>query len=656
MTANTTPNSAAAAPLKQRLSLLAMLITIGIVYGDIGTSPLYVMRTILSVEGATVDADYIYGALSCIIWTLTLQTSIKYVGIALRADNKGEGGTLSLYALIRKQGGRWLYIVAALGAAMLIADGVITPAITVMSAVEGLDAVAPSTPVLPIVIVIISAVFAVQRYGTAAIGKAFGPFMLVWFLMLGALGIAAMSAHWEVLKAFNPYYAMRLLARCPEWMYILGAVFLCTTGAEALYSDLGHCGRRNITATWVFVKAMLILNYLGQGAWILDHLGRIPATQNPFYAIMPQWMLLIGIVIATGAAIIASQALISGSFSIFSEAVHLNLWPNIQIKYPTLNKGQLYIPSVNAVLYIGCILTVVIFQTSSHMEAAYGLAITFSMLTTTLLLTVWMHQRGVSRWLVGCFATVYVIIEGLFLTANMFKFAHGGWYTCLIAAALWAVMDIWYRGNRIRTKYIDIEPIAPQLPVIADMRADTSIPQTAANLVFITRVTEWGQVEKKLLQSLIDGAKRADHYFLLRVEFTEEPDTLCYEVRELSPGSFFDVKVSIGYHVSCRLSAYMREIFDDLVAARRIDPLSNHPSLHAHGIEGDFKFFVIRRVFSPSSVCPQNVRFVMSRYEVLRHLSASYEDVYGLDTSNYTLERVPLILKTAPEKRIVGVE
>ena len=642
---------------KHPVTATALLITIGIVFGDIGTSPLYVMKTILGVGWLEAKADYITGAVSCIIWTLTLQTTLKYVVIALRADKKGEGGILALYSLIKHLKHRWLYVAAAVGAAMLIADGVITPAITVTSAIEGLHAIDPDTPVMPIVLVIITVVFGVQRFGTSVIGKFFGPFMFLWFLMLGLVGIAGIAHHHYILRAFNPYYAWRLLVDYPGWVFILGAVFLCTTGAEALYSDLGHCGRKNITISWIYVKAMLILNYLGQGAWIIDNLGRIHPGANPFYTIMPSWLLIPGIVMATGAAIIASQALISGSFSIFSEAMNLNLWPRILIKYPARVKGQLYIPSVNFALYIGCVVTVLLFQSSSHMEAAYGLAITITMIITTVLLAVYMHQRKVSTWIVAIFAACFGIIEGSFLVANMFKFMNGGWYTLLIAGFIVSVMVIWYNAIRIRSKYILMRDLEPELDLIAAIKNDDTVPKTASNLIFLSKSLIPGKVESKLLYSIINkGPKRADHYFLLRMEFTDDADTLDYSVSTLIKDTFYDITIRIGYRVSPRINVYLRDIVDDLVTSGEINMISAYPSLKKHGIVGNFKFVIIRRVFSPSSSCGFWERFVMLRYELLRHLGTGYEKIFGLDTSIVDVERVPLIITNKSLRRIRRVE
>jgi KUP system potassium uptake protein len=638
------------------LTAMALLIAIGIVFGDIGTSPLYVMKTIVGAGRGISDTDYFIGAVSCIIWTLTLQTTFKYVIIALRADNKGEGGILALYSLIKRSPRKWLYAAAAIGAATLIADGVITPAITVTSAVEGLEDIDANIQVVPIVLIIITLVFGVQRFGTSAIGKFFGPFMFLWFSVLGIVGAYAMREYPMIIKAFNPYYAWHLLSAYPGWFLILGAIFLCTTGAEALYSDLGHCGRRNITISWIFVKLTLILNYLGQGAWLVRNHATMEANVNPFYAIMPQWMLIPGILLATGAAIIASQALISGSFSIFSEAMNLNLWPRIKIKYPTQLKGQLYIPSVNTFLYVGCIVTVLIFRNSAHMEAAYGLAITMTMIVTTILLAFYLKLHKTKGYIIAAFVTCFGIIEGAFFIANAFKFAHGGWYTILIAGVVCSVMIIWYNGTRIRSKYIEMNNLSQWLDVITDIKKDNTVPMDASNLVFISKSLDKGKVESKLMYSIINkGPKRADHYFLIRIDFTGHPDTLEYEVETLVDDTFFDITLHLGYRVQPRISLFLRHIVEDLVAEGRMDLTSTHPSLKSRHIPGNFKFIIIRRVFSPTSVCTAAERFVMTRYEKLRHLSSSYQTTLGLDTTNLTIERVPLIIMKHSSRRIQRV-
>ena len=634
------------------LTALGLLVALGIVFGDIGTSPLYVMKAIMHVNPAAAP-DYVIGAISCIIWTLTLQTTVKYVLIALRADNKGEGGILALFSLVRRLRHRWLYIIAAIGASTLIADGVITPAVTVTSAIEGLRGIYPAAPVIAITIMIICLIFFVQQFGTSKIGRCFGPFMLAWFLMLGILGTVALTSTPAVLKAFNPVYAVRLLIHYPGWFLILGAVFLCTTGAEALYSDLGHCGRLNISVSWIFVKLMLILNYLGQGAYIITHPGIWASDTNPFYAIMPQAFLPVGIIMSTGAAIIASQALISGSFTIFSEAINLDFWPRLRIAYPTVLKGQLYIPSINLFLFLGCIITVLLFRTSSAMEAAYGLAITVTMLMTTVLLSFYLRHRGLPAWLVATFAVAFLAIEGCFLVANLFKFMHGGWYTILIAGAVCAVMIIWHRACHIRRRYIQFKPIADHAPVIADIRADRDIPKYATNLVYISHSDDPALVESKILYSIINKQpKRADRYWILRVQYTDTPDTLTYTATPLADGRIWCVGLNIGFRVQPKITVYLRQIVEDLVAAGRIDLVSTYPSLRRHGIPGDFRFSIIHRIFSPSSNCAKGERTVMRLFERLRHLAVSPERAMGLDTSTTTVENVPRIIPGPSTTRV----
>lgn len=626
----------------------------GIVFGDIGTSPLYVMKAIVGVN-PSFDADYIVGAVSCVIWTLTLQTTVKYVLIALRADNKGEGGILALFSLLRRLPRKWLYIVAAVGASALIADGVITPAITVTSAIEGLRIASPSMPVLPIVFAIIIGIFLMQQAGTGRIGRFFGPFMLAWFLMLGVLGCCNIGAYTGILRAFNPWWAVKLLVEYPGWFLILGAVFLCTTGAEALYSDLGHCGRRNITASWMFVKAMLILNYLGQGAWIIAHPAAAVA-ENPFYAVMPQWFTMVGVAMSTGAAVIASQALLSGSFTIFSEAVNLDFWPHLKIKYPSTEKGQLYIPAVNWVLLAGCLLTVALFRNSAHMEAAYGLAITVTMLMTTILLTFYLRHRGVSRWLCGLFLAFFITLEGVFFIANMFKFTHGGWFTLLIAGMVGFVMIVWRNSTRIRNSYIDFRPVKAMAPVISAIKADREIPKFASNVIYFSRSADSSQLESKLLHSIITRQpKRADHYWVMHIEHLDEPEALEYAVETVVPDTLFFVTLRLGFRVEPKVSVYLRQIVEDMVAAGELDLISTYPSLRREHIPGDFRFIILNRIFSLASTCSRGEAFLLRLHDTLRRLGTSDREAMGLDTSGVTLETVPLIISTAPTRRITRI-
>ena len=626
-----------------KVGFLGLLITLGIVFGDIGTSPLYVMKAILHT-GETIDESTILGALSCIIWTLTLQTTIKYVCVALRADNNGEGGILALYALLRRLKSKWVYILAIIGASTLLADGIITPAITVTTAIEGLESISPNLPVIPITLAIITIIFFVQRFGTECIGKSFGVFMLLWFLLLGMVGIISITYYPLILKAFNPYYAVILLAKSPQWFLILGAVFLCTTGAEALYSDLGHCGRKNITISWAFVKTMLILNYLGQGAWVLTH-AQTASSVNPFFSIMPQSMLFFAIIMATGAAIVASQALISGTFSILSEAMNLHFWPRMRIKHPTYVKGQIYIPTINLAMYIGVVLIILLFRDSSHMEAAYGLAITITMLMTTLLLGVYLHTKGVSRFIMILFIGAYCTIEGVFLAANLSKFLAGGWCTMLIGCILFLTMYVWVRAIKIRRHYISAKPLDDYYQIISDIKADGSIPKYASNLVYINHANKEGAVDDKLLYSIINKQpKRADHYWLINMEFVDTPDTLEYDCETLIPNTLYNVTMHIGFRIEPRVSLYLRQVVEDLVASKKVDLTSAYPSLHKNGIPGDFRFIIIHRVYYPENSVNRQQNLLMNLYSLISKIGIDDPKALGLDTSMVVVERVPLII------------
>lgn len=640
-----------------KVSLWGLLITLGIVFGDIGTSPLYVMKAVLHT-GETIDQRTILGALSCIIWTLTLQTTIKYVCVALRADNNGEGGILALYALLRRLKSKWIYILAIIGASTLLADGIITPAITVTTAIEGLESISPHLPVIPITLAIITIIFFVQRFGTESIGKSFGVFMLLWFLLLGIVGIISVTSYPLILKAFNPYYAALLLAKSPQWFLILGAVFLCTTGAEALYSDLGHCGRKNITISWAFVKTMLILNYLGQGAWVLSHV-QTASTVNPFFSIMPQSMLFFAIIMATGAAIVASQALISGTFSILSEAMNLHFWPRMRIKHPTQVKGQLYIPVINLAMYIGVVLIILLFRDSSHMEAAYGLAITITMLMTTLLLGSYLHTKGVSRLIMILFIGAYCTIEGIFLAANLSKFLAGGWCTMLIGGILFLMMYVWIRAIKIRNHYISSKPLDDYYQIISDIKADMSIPKYTSNLVYINHASKEGTVDDKLVYSIINKQpKRADHYWLINMDFVDTPDTLEYDCKVLIPNTLYNITMHIGFRIEPRVSLYLRQVVEDLVANKKVDLTSNYPSLRKNGISGDFRFIIIHRVYYPENSVNRQQNLLMNFYALISKIGIDEPKALGLDTSMVMVERVPLIIDHRMDniRRIVTVE
>jgi KUP system potassium uptake protein len=625
-----------------KLSFWGVLITLGIVYGDIGTSPLYVMRAVINFSG-NIQEDIIIGSISCIIWTLTLQTTIKYILVTLRADNKGEGGILALYALIRRRF-KWAFILAAIGAAALLADGIITPSITVVSSIEGLQLINDNLPVVPISLLIIVVLFLLQRYGTNAIGRIFGPVMFIWFLMIAVLGLHEIVHFPTIIKAFNPYYGFHLLITHKGSFILLGAVFLCTTGAEALYSDLGHCGIKNIRMSWIFVKLALIMNYLGQGAWLLTH-QNISTDINPFFSMMPGWFLLPGIILATLAAIIASQALITGSYTIINEAILLNFWPRVKVNHPTNVKGQIYIPSVNLFLFLGCIGVILFFKESKNMEAAYGLAITITMLMTTLLMSFYffIHRRSFAFIIV--FLLFYLTIEGSFFIANLFKFIHGGWVTLLLAGILFFIMYVWYRGRKIKNKLTGFVKIDEYLPMLIDLKQDTTVSKYATNLVYFIRANSLHEIESKVMHSIFNKQpKRADMYWLIHVDVLDEPHTLTYKVTRLIPDTLIRIDFRIGFKVPTKIHMYFKNVLMDMVANNEIDFTSRYPSLHKYNQPGDFKFIITERVQGYDFDFEPFTQFIMNCYDVLKRIGITDERAYGLDTSNVETEKIPLAI------------
>lgn len=631
------------AKVKQSLTAGGLLVALGIIYGDIGTSPLYVFKAIIS-QG-TLNNSLIYGGLSCIFWTLTLQTTLKYVVVTLRADNKGEGGILSLYSLVRKQG-KWVVFPAILGGAALLADGMITPAITISSAVEGLDIFYPGLQTMPIVLAIVLCLFMLQRFGTAVIGRIFGPVMLLWFSMMAVIGLSQLWQAPEIVRAINPWYAIQLIIEHPNALFIIGAVFLCTTGAEALYSDMGHCGRRNIRVSWIFVKACLLLNYFGQGAWLLNQ--DTVVSGNPFYRIMPAWFLPFGISIATAAAIIASQAMITGAFTLVSEAVRLNVWPKVRIVHPNLLKGQLYVPSANWILLIGCIGVILIFGESARMEAAYGLAINLSFVVTTVLMTVFLLHKRIPGYLSYAFLVFYLIIEVSFLVGNVSKFSHGGWLTVLITAILFGVMLCWWWARKIKNRHTSFVEIKDYYDIISELGSDKSVPLYASQLVYLTSANFESEIEEKIIYSILrKKPKRADIYWLVHVDVTDAPYTGEYKVTPLIPKKLIRIDFRLGFRDEQRISLLFRKVVQDLLANGEVDIRSNFDTLRKRNMDGDFRFVVLEKVISNSATFSFAERIVLDIYSVLRKFSLSEEKGFGLDSSFVTIERVPLIPPSA---------
>lgn len=634
-----------------KFSLAGIIITLGIVFGDIGTSPLYVMKTVLK-RSPVIETDLILGVLSCVIWTLTIQTTIKYVLIMTRADNKGEGGIFALFALLRKSK-RWIFVLAIAGGSLLLADGVITPAITVVSSVEGLQMINPDIKVVPIVLIIITFLFSIQQFGTQYLGRFFGPIMFIWFLMMGFFGITEIFKNAIVLKAFNPYYAIQLLTENQYWVLLLGAIFLCTTGAEALYADLGHCGIKNIRVSWIYVKTMLIINYLGVGAWTLRNKAEITELTNPFFAVMPEWFIPIGILIATAAAIIASQALISASFTMISEAISLNFWPKIKIKYPTLEKGQMYIGAINLFLWMACMTVVLIFKNSSNLEGAYGLSINITMMIDTFLLLFYLSMKRTNFLLILLFLGTFVAIEGTFLYANMFKFFRGGWLPLAIGGVLSLVMLSWYIGRKITNKFLRFLPIDQYSDIIKDLRNDTSVPKTSSNLVYLTKANRPTDVESKIILSILNKQpKRADHYWLIHVDVVDEPRTMEYKVKELIPGILTRIDFYLGFRVERRIHAMFKHIVNEMGRKGEIDLFSNYPSLRKHNVITDFRFIIIDRLNISDIEFRFLERIIITVYVFLVRHSLSDVKALGFDASTVFVEQMSLGFEGVPNFRL----
>ena len=650
-----------------KASIAGLLIALGIIFGDIGTSPLYVLNAI--TKGKTINADLIIGSLSLIIWTLTLQTTVKYVILTLQADNKGEGGIFSLFALIRRFRGKWLVLPAMIGGAALLADGMITPAISVTSAIEGLKQVPfladiSQSTIVYIVISILTALFFLQQFGTALIGRFFGPMMSVWFVMLATLGLLHISDDLSVFSSFNPYHGIKLLIEYPKGFYILGGVFLCTTGAEALYSDLGHCGKWNIRFSWIFVKICLILNYLGQGAWLLsNYSGKLISHEmiesgfNPFYSVMPEWFLYFGILIATAATIIASQALISGSFTLISEAMRLNLWPKMRINYPTEARGQVYIPAVNMLLFIGCIGVVLHFGKASNMEAAYGLAITLCMIATSILFANYLIIKRKKPFLIYLYLLVYFTIEFSFLVANMNKFSHGGYITLLIGGILFFIMYNWFKSRKIKNRYVEFVELRHFIPKLKELSNDVTIPKYATHLVYLSSADNPREIEHKIMYSILyKKPKRADIYWFIHVDTVDDPYTCEYTVDNIVPNDVVRVEFRLGFRVQPRINLLFRKVVEDMVRNQEVDITSRYESLERSKATGDFTFVVMEKFLSPENELSFWDRFMMKMHFLIKKYSLSEEKAFGLDTSNVVIEKFPLIVSPVPDLNLVRVD
>lgn len=636
----------------KKLSAAGMLVTLGIIFGDIGTSPLYTFQVLLK-EGGQVNQALVLGAISCVFWTLTLQTTFKYIFITLQADNNGEGGIFSLYALVRRYG-KWLAIPAIIGAGTLLADGIITPPISVTSAIEGLNLVPAlshiivpgNTLILGIVITIIVLLFFFQQFGTKVIGAAFGPIMLCWFVMIGALGFIQVLHYPEIFKALNPYYGARLLIDHPHGFWLLGAVFLCTTGAEALYSDLGHCGRKNIQVSWIFVKTALVLNYLGQGAWVLMQSPQKDFTGiNPFFEIVPHLFLIPVVIVATMATIIASQALISGSFTLISEAVSMNFWPKITIKYPTNVRGQIYIPSINWLLCFGCIAVSLYFRTSENMTAAYGFSITIAMLMTTILMYYFMrYVKHWPLWLVIIIVSVFAVVELSFFTANSVKIVKRLFFL-VFEVGLIFTMFVWFKARKITNRFLKFIDLEEQIPMLNALSEDRSISKYCTHLIYLTKANNSKQIEQKILYSIFSrNPKRADVYWFVHIERTDEPYTMEYEVEKLNDDKIIRIEFRLGFRIHPRINVLFRKVVQEMVANQEIDITSKYDSLNKYNLAADFRFVIMEKFLSYENEFSLKDGFILRSYFAIKKLAQSDTKAFGLDTSETVLEKIPLVV------------
>ena len=640
-------------PHLKKVTAAGMLITLGIIFGDIGTSPLYTFQTLLQ-EGGSSDQTFVFGCLSCVFWTLTLQTTFKYIFITLQADNHGEGGIFSLFALVRRYG-KWLAIPAIIGAGTLLADGIITPPISVASAIEGLSAVPRlshvmipgSALIIGIVIGIILLLFFFQQFGTKVIGGAFGPVMLVWFVMIGVLGAAQLAHYPTILKAMNPYYGISMLINHPSGFWLLGAVFLCTTGAEALYSDLGHCGRKNIQMTWIFVKTTLLLNYFGQGAWVLSQTVKPDFTSvNPFYAIVPHTFLIPSVIIATFATIIASQALISGSFTLISEAISMNFWPRIAVKYPSNIRGQIYIPAINWVLCFGCIAVILYFQTVEHMTAAYGFSITIAMLMTTILMAYYMrYKRHWPVWIVILILCVFLTVEFSFFLANSVKILKRLFFL-VFEFGLIFTMYVWFKARKINNRFLHFIDLKDQIPQLSALSADQEVSKYATHLIYLTKANNSKQIEQKIMYSIFSRKpKRADVYWFLHIERTDDPYTMEYSVEEIEHDKVIRVEFRLGFRIQPRVNVLFRKVVEDMVSRNEVDILSRYESLKKFNMAADFQFVIIEKFLSYNNEFSISEGFILNSYFAIKKLAQSEAKAFGLDTSETRVEKIPLIVK-----------
>jgi KUP system potassium uptake protein len=635
----------------KRLSLAGIIITLGIVFGDLGTIPLYTMNAILRSGADNFSELLIFGTLSCIFWTLTLSTTVKYVLVAIRADNNGEGGIFALITLIKDKS-QWIAILTMIGGAALLADGVLTPAVALTSSVEGLRLYNPDIHVVPIVVIILAILFFVQQFGTGLIKKSFGPVMVVWFLILAIMGLSQLIRHPDILRAINPEFAFRFLKEYPGGFIMLGAVFLCTTGAEAIYAELGRSGRPNIRISWTFIKITLILSYFGQGAWLMMNINQ-DVYLNPFFEMMPKWFLVPGIIMATAAAIVASQAIITGSYTLLSEAVSLNFWPKVRILHPSFHREEVYLPFVNWFLWVSCTFTVIFFKESVNMTAAYGLSINIAEIMITLLLFYYLFQKGVNHRLILLLLMIFITVEGAFLIANLNKLTSGGWFTILIASVCFIVMFGWYFGRKLKNRYITFANLDNYLSIFKDLSKDESVPKFATNLVYLIRANKLDQVESKVIYSIFHKQpKRADTYWFIHVDRVNEPNRFNYKVTQIIPGILIRVDFYLGFKIAPKVNLYFKEVLEDLVKSGEVKVNSSFSSMKKYNIEGDFKFILIDRIMSRDFSLSTWENFILTLHNIVRVIGITDIRSLNLDSTITIEEKVPIIIDQPVNRRI----
>ncbi len=628
-------------PNLNKVSLMSLLVTLGIVFGDIGTSPLYVFTAI--TNGHIFDEVLVLGSLSCIFWTLLIIATFKYIYLALNADNHGEGGIFALYALLRKTKSKWIIYPALIGCATLISDGFITPAISISSAVEGLSLIYPDISTLPIVVAIVIGLFLIQQFGTKRIGVFFGPIMLIWFLTLGTLGVLQLIKNPEVLKAINPAYAVSFLYSYPKAIWVLGAVFLCTTGAEALYSDLGHCGKKNIRIAWFFVLSMLLLNYFGQAAFCLSMQGK-GSFDSVFYATVPDGFLYYVIGIATLSTIIASQALITGIFTLANEAIKLKLWTNLKVKYPTTHKGQIYIPAINYFLLFGCLLVIFIFKKASNMEAAYGLAITIDMIMTSILLGFLLRIRKRKfKIIFTFFVVVFLVIEFTFLVSNLIKIPHGGWFTLLLSIFFFLLLLFYNKAKKLRSRFAEYQRMEDIKPMLISIQNDIQIPFYATNIVYPTRSSNVSLIDRTIVHSLFYmQPKRAKVYWFLHLEIADIPYGIEYKVETIIPKNAFFVTLKLGFKEPHLMDYFIKKIYQELMVSGEINPESAFSSITEFNVPTDFKYVIINsRVASESELSMMDL-FTIKLYRMLKSSGLTVISDFGLEAVNTIEEKIPI--------------